>query len=401
MYSVKIRPLLPYAIVVFLGYVGFSLPLPLLPEMFLDTKRSILPATLPIHIKTILLGIVLAAYPGGQLIGSPLLGIFSDKWGRKKVIMYSLVCTAMGYVVTALATAEHSILGIFGGLFLCGFCEGNVTIAQAVIGDISKGEEKVSHFGWINFFSCIAFIIGPLLGGWLADPENNRFFSFATPFWLGACLSLIAVVIIWRFSSETKKHHVSGGFLEGLRDHWKNRQLRKYYFANFLLYFSLYSFWNCIGIYLQRTFDFTTTGLAYVMAYDSFFFAIGLLFLVPLLSKRWKPFLSTGRGAIGMAVMLVLLVIPNSPRGLWWTVPPIGLLLSILMTNAAVMVSDAAHETRQGQALGSLQSVQVMAGMFVGIIGGLLAALNPSLPLIAGAITAGLCSFVLLRRKHV
>jgi predicted tellurium resistance membrane protein TerC len=69
MLPTKIRPLLPYAIVVFLGYVGFSLPLPVLPEMFLDSKRSILPATMSIQLKTVLLGIVLAAYPSGQFKG--------------------------------------------------------------------------------------------------------------------------------------------------------------------------------------------------------------------------------------------------------------------------------------------------------------------------------------------
>src|SRR5471030_1153982 len=210
MFPSKIRPLLPYAIVVFLGYVGFSLPLPVLPEIFLDAQRSILPPSTSIQLKTILLGIVLAAYPSGQLLGSPLLGIFSDKWGRKRVIMYSLASTAIGYAITAVAMSAHSVVVIFGGLFLCGFSEGNVTIAQAVIGDSAGKDEKVAHFGWINFFACSAFIVGPLLGGWLADPANNRFFTFATPFWLGSVMSIAAVFIIWKFSTETKKHAHQG-----------------------------------------------------------------------------------------------------------------------------------------------------------------------------------------------
>src|SRR5271169_1752706 len=109
----KLRQLLPYAIVVFLGYVGFSLPLPVLPEMFLDLKRSILPPTVLMGMKTIFLGLVLAAYPSGQLIGAPLLGLLSDRWGRKRIILCSLVSTAIGYVLTAIATGHHSVLGIF------------------------------------------------------------------------------------------------------------------------------------------------------------------------------------------------------------------------------------------------------------------------------------------------
>ena len=370
MFPAKIRPLLPYAIVVFLGYVGFSLPLPVLPEIFLDAKRSILPSSMSIQLKTVLLGIVLAAYPSGQLLGSPWLGIFSDKWGRKKVILYSLASTAAGYAITALAMSAHSVAGIFGGLFLCGFSEGNVTIAQAVIGDIAGKEEKVAHFGWINFFSCIAFIVGPLMGGWLADPENNHFFTFATPFWLGAIMSLVAIAIIWKFSAETKVHsHHDQKFWQAMKTNWNNPSLQKFYIAIFFLYFGLYAFWNCIGIYLQLQFDFSTTSLAYVMAYDSFFFAIGLLFLVQWIAKKMKPFMATGWASYCFALMLGILVLPSTPWGLLLTVPPIGVLISILMTNAAVMVSDAADGRMQGQALGMMQSIQVLAGMCVGIMG--------------------------------
>ncbi len=88
-------------------------------------------------------------------------------------------------------------------------------------------------------------------------------------------------------------------------------------------------------------------------------------------------------------------MIPDSPWALVITIPPIGILISILMTNAAVMVSDAADDRMQGQALGTMQSIQVLAGMCVGVIGGLLGALKPGLPLIAGALMSALCGYLL------
>jgi MFS family permease len=138
------------------------------------------------------------------------------------------------------------------------------------------------------------------------------------------------------------------------------------------------------------------------MAYDSFFFAVGLLFLVQSLAKKMKPFTTTGWASFGFALMLVILVLPKSPWGLVATVAPIGILISILMTNAAVMVSDAADDRMQGQALGTMQAIQVLAGMCVGIIGGLLAAVRPELPLVAGGLMAAVCGYLLIRRrKHV
>ncbi|HEX2580123.1 MAG TPA: hypothetical protein VHK67_06965, partial [Rhabdochlamydiaceae bacterium] len=70
--------------------------------------------------------------------------------------------------------------------------------------------------------------------------------------------------------------------------------------------------------------------------------------------------------------------------------------------NGAVMVSDAADDRMQGQALGTMQSIQVLAGMFVGVIGGLLGALKPGLPLIAGAVMSAVCGYLLIgREKYV
>lgn len=400
MLSPVFKKLLPYALVVFLGYVGFSLPLPVLPELFLDSERSILGPAVSIQMKTFLLGVVLAAYPAGQLIGAPLLGWLSDRFGRKRVILISLLSTAMGYGWTALATDFKSVIGMFLALFVCGFSEGNTALAQAVIGDLAPKQEKAVHFGWINLFTCMAFIVGPLMGGWLADPHNSSFFTFATPFWAGAILSLLGALVIWKYAEETKVQRASIPFKESLPILWKNPLLKTYYKANFLIYFGIYSFFNCLAIYLQRNFDFSTTYLAYVMAYDSFFFAIGLLALVSLLSKRFGAEKLTRVFAIIFGLLLIVLIVPNQPSGLIYTIPPIGMALAVLMTHAAVMVSNGAEDHLQGQALGVLQSVQVFAGMWVGVIGGILAGWIPQLPLIAGAAFAVLGGIYLRRKKY-
>ena len=371
-----------------------------LPELFLDSERSILGPAVSIQMKTFLLGLVLAAYPAGQLIGAPLLGWLSDRFGRKRVILISLLSTAMGYGWTALATDFKSVIGMFLALFVCGFSEGNTALAQAVIGDLAPKQEKAVHFGWINLFTCMAFIVGPLMGGWLADPHNSSFFTFATPFWAGAILSLLGALVIWKYAEETKVQRASIPFKESLPILWKNPLLKTYYKANFLIYFGIYSFFNCLAIYLQRNFDFSTTYLAYVMAYDSFFFAIGLLALVSLLSKRFGAEKLTRVFAIIFGLLLIVLIVPNQPSGLIYTIPPIGMALAVLMTHAAVMVSNGAEDHLQGQALGVLQSVQVFAGMWVGVIGGILAGWIPQLPLIAGAAFAVLGGIYLRRKKY-
>lgn len=396
MSSLRLRPLLPYMVVVFLGYVSFSIQLPFYPDIFLDPEKSILPQTMTIEMKTILLGIVLAAYPLGQFFGAPIIGIFSDRWGRRKVVIGALSIKFLGYLITAYGVDIHSMLAILGGLMLCGLAEANITIAQAVIGDFIPKENRVRYFAIVNFFASVPFIVGPLLGIILV--HNIPGLAFSIPFWIGAALSLISVGVIWQFSTETKKgNFFTLPIVEGIKENWNNLTLRKFYLTVLLLYYSLYSFWDCIGIYLERYFGFTVVGVAYVKAYDALFYCLGLLVLVPIFAKKLTPKISVGLASLGFSVMLTVLVFPKSPQMFYLTIPPLGLLTSILLTNAAAVVSIKADQQIQGHALGTLQSMQVTAGMSVGILGGLLAALRPVLPLWAGALTALIGGFLLLR----
>jgi hypothetical protein len=76
--------------------------------------------------------------------------------------------------------------------------------------------------------------------------------------------------------------------------------------------------------------------------------------------------------------------------------------LAIVITNGAVMISDTADHAHHGQAMGNLQSIQVLAEILTGIVGGMLAASAPGLPLFVGAAMGSACALVLfyLLRKH-
>src|SRR5277367_4716102 len=100
------RKIMPYAIVVLFAYIGFSLPLPLLPEMFLNPERSIVPGY-SLHQKMMALGLMMASFPCGQFFGSPIIGHLSDRYGRKKVILFSLAGTTLGYLITAYTLSQH------------------------------------------------------------------------------------------------------------------------------------------------------------------------------------------------------------------------------------------------------------------------------------------------------
>jgi DHA1 family tetracycline resistance protein-like MFS transporter len=461
------RILIPYAIVILFAYIGFSLPLPILPEMFLHPTRSILPGV-ELPTKMILLGLVMASFPLGQFFGSPILGRLSDCLGRKKIVLLSLCGTMLGFLITAYAVRLHSVWGMFLGLAICGFCEGNVTIAQAVIADLhparptsvnlsasksgdsvtleslelsrssnSKEEqqrEKAIHFGWINIFISIGFIVGPLMGGQLADPDVVSWFTFSTPFWAAACMTVMGIIVIYCYSKETlyrarstsvnlnasksgdstieegacissRKRGGKGEFFNSISHSLAGRGIKRFYIANFFLALGYFAFFRFFPVFLERQFNFNPSMLSYVMVYNSLAIAVGVIWLVPLLSKHLKTIHSLSLFALLLAATFIICLLPASTYALWITIPPLGFCLAVVITNGSLLISNEAAQQFQGQAMGTLTSVQVLAEIFTGLAGGPLAAYTMSLPLYLGAGMSIVGGFILLhamrREKHV
>ncbi|MES2200272.1 MAG: MFS transporter, partial [Chlamydiota bacterium] len=397
---------LPYALVVFFGYVGFSLPLPILPEMFLDPEVGIFPSSYSREWKTILLGIVMAAYPAGQLIGSPILGKCSDKWGRKKIILLSLFGSMIGYIFTALATDRASVSCIFSGLFICGLCEGNVAIAQSVVADIASPEEegqRVSYFGWINLFTCFAFIIGPIIGGQLSNSSLVSWFTFSTPFWIASFMTLIGIGIVLKFSTETRKktEHESLGYWASFRKGMSHKPLRRIYLINFFLAFGYFSYFRFFPVYIEQAFSFNSAMLGYIIAYSSITFAIFSALLLKRVAKWMKPHNAVAIFSLGLALSFFLVLIPTTTFGLFSVIPFVGLCLSVVMTYAAILVSNASSIEFQGQAFGCLTSVQVAAEVLTSLLGGVLASSFTSLPMIIGSCMLVVAAFILLASKRI
>jgi len=399
--------LIPYAIVILFAYIGFSLPLPILPGMFLDPVRTILPGA-SMQTKMILLGLVMASFPLGQFFGSPLLGRLSDVYGRKKIVLMSLAGTMVGFLVTSLAVHLNSVWGMFAGLCLCGFCEGNVTIAQSVIADLLGKEEqhaeKAVHFGWINIFISLGFIIGPLIGGQFADPKVVSWFTFSTPFWIAACMTLVGMSVIYLYSKETlqvQKEEKWQLFLAN-KSVWsglKCPKLKRFYIANFFLALGYFAFFRFYPVFLQKQFNFSASLLSYVMVYDSLAIAAGVIWLIPFLSKRLQPVQSLRLFSFLLSVAFIVCLIPENPYALLITLIPLGLCLAVVITYGSLLISNAASQQFQGQAMGTLTSVQVLAEIFTGLAGGPLAAYAMTLPLYIGAAMTLICTGILRPRR--
>src|SRR2546426_720705 len=116
-----------------------------------------------------------------QFIFSPLLGAWSDRFGRRPVILISCFGLSIDYIFMALAP---SLRWLFVGRLISGITTSNVATAFAYVTDVTKPEERAKPFGLISAAFGLGFVIGPAVGGWLGN-RNLRF-----PFWAAAALSL-------------------------------------------------------------------------------------------------------------------------------------------------------------------------------------------------------------------
>jgi DHA1 family tetracycline resistance protein-like MFS transporter len=117
-----------------------------------------------------------------QFIFAPILGNLSDKYGRRKVLLFSLLGFGIDYFITGFAT---SFAWLFVGRMIAGITGASFATASAYIADVSPPEKRAQNFGMIGVAFGVGFIVGPALGGYLSG------FGLRVPFFAAAGLALL------------------------------------------------------------------------------------------------------------------------------------------------------------------------------------------------------------------
>ena len=218
----KKSPLTPIFLTVLLDMLGIGILIPVLPALFSSPESSILPAGIAHDQKAILYSMLIAIYPFMQFFGAPILGALSDKHGRKPMLQLSLIGACLGYLLFALAIGWKSLPLLFVARALPGFMGGNISIIFSAISDMTQKdpENRPKYFGLVGAAFGIGFIIGPALGGVLADRGVVSWFNHSTPFYFTAILTFVNILLIqWNFPEtllESKRANLS--FFTGIKN---------------------------------------------------------------------------------------------------------------------------------------------------------------------------------------
>lgn len=191
----------PILAIHFVGTLGFSLVLPFL--VFLVTRWGG---------NALIYGVLGATYSVFQLIGAPILGRWSDRYGRRRILLLSQLGTlaswgiflaAFALPVDALLPVDSRLLGtfvvtaplvvMFVSRALDGLTGGNVSVANAYVADITDDASRNVNFGRMSVASNLGFILGPAVAGVLGGTAWGELLPVLAAF----CVSLLASVIIW------------------------------------------------------------------------------------------------------------------------------------------------------------------------------------------------------------
>lgn len=385
------------AIVLF-NWVGFALPLPIFTYIFLDPSYGLLPGQTDIASRTALLGGAVAVYPLGQLLGSPLLGRWSDRYGRRRPLLLSLLAMVAASVILLIGIIHLSVPLLYAGRFLLGLAAGNIAIVQSIAADVSTEKTKVRNFAYIGIAVDMGFIIGPVLGGFLSKEALFSIPGAAVPFLIATGLYVVNAVFAPLLLKDHADPTTSSRDRRPIAATLLDRSLMPLFALSFCFYWAIMIFLYFATVYFVQVFKTPPDQLGILLALISVPLIISGLFVNRVVHRIgvWRTgLLSAGLFAAGT----IWFVQADSLAGL--ILPGIIICMGINFgqTATAMLVSDAAKTGEHGQAMGVHRSISILAGGICALLGGWLAGLDPAYPFYSGIVAAIVAATVLFCLK--
>ncbi|MEJ2011357.1 MAG: MFS transporter, partial [Anaerolineales bacterium] len=184
------KKVLPVFLIVMIDLLGLTIIIPLMPLYAASFGAN-----------PFMIGLLGAAYPVTQFIGAPLLGRFSDRWGRRPVLLLSQMGTLIGFLILGFSDA---LWLLFLARMVDGISGANIATAQAVISDITTEKTRTQGLGLIGAAFGIGFVIGPVLAFIALALSGN---NYHVPAFVAAGFSAASIGMTWFLLPETHPAH--------------------------------------------------------------------------------------------------------------------------------------------------------------------------------------------------
>jgi MFS family permease len=341
-----------------------------------------------------------AIYSAMQFLFMPLWGRLSDRVGRRPVMLISIFGSGIAMLGLAVALGfAHSILWVFAARALSGIATANIGTASAYIADITTPQERVKGMGLIGMAFGLGFLIGPGIGGLLAQfPINGREGPMAC--FVAAGLSVIN--FLWAVTSlpeslpegrrqRSTARTVSPIRFDALRRTLSTRGVSHAVVTNHLIILAFSGLEITYAMYASDAFSLTQreVGMMFV-----FMGLMGALVQGGFMRRASGRYRETSLTYTGLTLLLLgfcgFVVAPGLGRWALWVV------------SAMISIGNGLTDpTRQGETLSSNQSMSSLGRMFGPMIAGVLYAYSPMVPFVGCALINAAALYVALSMRAI
>jgi MFS transporter, DHA1 family, tetracycline resistance protein len=373
-------------VTVMLDMLGFGIIAPVLPKLIADLLHG------DIVLTSKYMGLFVTTWAVMQLFFSPVLGMLSDRFGRRPVILIANFGLGLDYIVMALAP---SVMWLFLGRVLSGITSSNLGTANAYISDITPPEQRSSAFGLIGAAFGVGFVLGPAVGGWLGA-TNPRL-----PFWVASAICLLnAIYGLFVLPESLPRGHRSQHFqwrtsnpIGALKLLTSHPQLRALALASFLGFLANEIFGTVFVLYVTFRYHWSERIVGTSLAVVGIGYMITSAVLVTPVVKRFGEKKSVYAG-FGLGALGFFLFGRAKTSAFFFAAIPVNALWGLAgppMQSLMTQTVDASQQGRLQGAIGSLEGIAMVIGP--GLFSGLFATFiqpshyAPGLPwFVAGAL---------------
>ncbi len=383
-------------VTIFLNFLGFSIIIPILP--FLVAKFVHQEAAIALNV-----GFIMSAYALCQFFAAPVLGTWSDRFGRRPILLISLIGSIVGYLIMAVGGA---LWILFLGRIIDGLTGGNISTVYAYVADITEPKNRGRYYGLLGAAGGFGFMVGPAIGGLAAH------FNLVAPLYLAAGITFVNV--IWGYfvlpeslHSDHRTSHINLQHLNPFSqfNHIFNIQaLRRIFIFVFLFFLGLMMMQSIQSVFYKDVFKWQPEQIGIALFYVGVMDIVSQGFIVRKLLTMFSDVRVSEFGLIlmflGLMIYCLMAVFPS--------VPILVIGMTILITgdglfepSSASLIANSVDRTMQGRVQGANQGTQSLTRVIGPLMAAVFYAVWRGLPYAVGAILIVLAFIIIVSSRSI
>jgi len=348
-------------VAILIDALGWGVAFPVLAPVILHNSAHMFSSTVSLASKNMLYEIALSIYCIFMFLMSPVLGSLSDKYGRKSILIVSMLGNCIGFFISALSIPMHSYTVLLIGRSVAGATAGSIPIAQAGIIDISSKEQTASRLGLVVLGNVVGFAVGPVIGGFFMDQSIfGSWTNFQTPFFVSAAMGLFGALILFFYKetfqgNKTIKIHALTSF-QNIYNAFSKKITLQYCMLLLCFLFGWGIYFSTMPVLLTERLGWTGSSIGYFIAYLGTVFALMILFVLPKITTKFQLKNIISFALIMLFVATILFAsIYNSITP--WFIIILTVAVPLIYVSTVTILSSQVSEDKQGEIMGVTGSI--------------------------------------------